>query len=57
MELSDDELRLLIYWRTVCHIFNEDTCPLHLKCLEEKGIDFCHNLVTKIIKKREETKE
>lgn len=41
LKLSNDEIKLIKYWRESCHNYN-DFCPLH--CVKA-GTDFCH-LVT-----------
>lgn len=53
MELSDDELSLIRYWRNNCHCLGADMCPLHLKCLGDEGVNFCKQLTVKIIEEYE----
>lgn len=50
VKLSDNELRLIRYWREACHNYNR-FCPLG--CLKE-GTDFCHSTTDRITNQTKE---
>ena len=52
VDLSEEELRLIRYWRESCHNYNR-YCPLAY-CLGEEGADFCHKSIRKIDEALEE---